>query len=64
MSIKERRLKICEAPGQRRDVPRINLQGDWLSNLGFRIGDHVIVSYQQGKLVIELDPIIDPKTNS
>lgn len=43
--MKERHLKIYEAPGQKRNIPRINLQGDWLSNLGYHVGDHVIVSY-------------------
>ncbi|WP_425592583.1 SymE family type I addiction module toxin [Enterococcus cecorum] len=46
--MKERHLKIYEASGQKRNIPRINLQGDWLSNLGFQVGDHIVVSYNQG----------------
>ena len=62
--MKERHLKIYEAPGQKRNNPRINLQGDWLSNLGYHVGDHVIVSYVQGKLIVELDPVIPADANS
>ena len=62
--MKERQLKIYEAPGQKRNIPRINLQGDWLSNLGYHVGDHVIVSYDQGKLIVELDPVIPADANS
>lgn len=62
--MKERYLKIYEAPGQKRNIPRINLQGDWLSNLGYHVGDHVIVSYVQGKLIVELDPVIPADANS
>jgi hypothetical protein len=51
--MKERHLKIYEAPGQKRNVPRINLQGDWLS-----------VSCNQGKLIVELEPIIPAKAHS
>lgn len=62
--MKERHLKIYKAPGQKRNIPRINLQGDWLSNLGYHVGDHVIVSYDQGKLIVELDPVIPANANS
>lgn len=62
--MKERHLKIYEAPGQKRNISRINLQGDWLSNLGYHVGDHVIVSYVQGKLIVELDPVIPADANS
>lgn len=62
--MKERHLKIYEASGQKRNIPRINLQGDWLSNLGYHVGDHVIVSYDQGKLIVELDPVIPADANS
>lgn len=62
--MKERHLKIYEAPVQKRNIPRINLQGDWLSNLGYHVGDYVIVSYDQGKLIAELDPVIPTDANS
>lgn len=62
--MKERHLKIYEAPGQKRNIPRINLQGDWLSNLGYHVGDHVVVSYDQGKLIVELEPAIPTEAHS
>lgn len=62
--MKERLLKIYEALGQKRNIPRINLQGDWLSNLGYHVGNHVIVSYVQGKLIVELYPVIPADANS
>lgn len=34
-------------------IPKIILQGHWLSDLGFSIGDKVAVSYQQDKVIIE-----------
>ena len=34
-------------------VPKIILQGQWLSSLGFSIGDKVTITRQQGKVVIE-----------
>ena len=60
----ERHLKIYEAPSQKRNIPRINLQGEWLSNLGYQVGDHVIVSYDQGKLIVELEPVIQAEAES
>ena len=54
--MKDRHLKIYEAPDQKRNVPRTNLQDEWLSNLGFQVRDHVVVSYEQGKLIVELEP--------
>lgn len=62
--MKERHLKIYEAPGQKRNIPRINLQGDWLSNLDYRVGDHIVVSYDQGKLIVELEPVIPAEAHS
>lgn len=34
-------------------IPKIILQGHWLSDLGFSIGDKVAVSCQQDKIIIE-----------
>lgn len=55
--MKQRQLKVYEAPGQLIDVPRINLQGKWLTNLGYHIGDRIIVSCDDhGRLIIEPAP--------
>ena len=34
-------------------IPKIILQGNWLGELGFSIGDKVTVSYQPDRLIIE-----------
>lgn len=57
--MKERHLKVYEASGNKRNVPLINLQGDWLSALGYKIGDHVKVSFSENRIIIEPE-IIDP----
>lgn len=53
--MKERHLKVYESPTPKRNVPRIILQGDWLSALGYNVGDRVKVSYQEDKIIIESD---------
>ena len=62
--MKDRHLKIYKALGQKRNIPRINLQGDWLSQLGFQVGDHVVVSCNQGKLIVELEEVIPAEAKS
>lgn len=57
--MEERFLKVQEAPGIRNDVPRILLQGKWLSNLGYQVGDRVKVSIQDHRLIIEQNPETD-----
>ncbi len=54
--MKERHLKIYEAPTAKRDVPRIMLQGDWLASLGYHVGDRVQVSFQDNRIIIEPEP--------
>jgi hypothetical protein len=53
--LKRRKLKVYEAPGcTARNIPCIRLQGRWLFNLGFKVGDSIDVSEEGGRLVIEL----------
>ena len=52
-------LKVYEAPGWARDIPRINLQGKWLSALGYNVGDHILVTIQDNRLIIEPAPILE-----
>ncbi|MDD3238525.1 MAG: SymE family type I addiction module toxin [Lachnospira sp.] len=54
--MKEKELKIYEAPGQKRNIPRILLQGDWLSQIGFHTGDHIKVTYQDNRIIVESSP--------
>lgn len=51
-----RSIKICSQSGYKyRETPAIILRGQWLSELGFEIGDYVCVSCENGKLVIVPD---------
>ena len=52
-------LKVYEAPGWARDIPRINLQGKWLAALGYNVGDHILVTIQDNRLIIEPAPILE-----
>lgn len=51
--MKQRSLKVYKAPGLDSELPQIRIQGKWLSDLGYRVGDHLIVSIKSGKLTIE-----------
>ena len=59
--MKEHHLKVYESPGADRTVPQIRLQGKWLSELGFEIGENIVVTYEDGRLIIKLDPTIPEK---
>jgi toxic protein SymE len=52
--MKERKLKVTYAPGTeyKEKTPRIVLQGKWLKELGFEVGQHVIVSLSSEKIVV------------
>ena len=54
--MKEKELKIYEAPGSKRNIPRILLQGNWLSNIGFHTGDHIKITYQDNQIIVEATP--------
>ncbi|MEG0528237.1 MAG: SymE family type I addiction module toxin [Longicatena sp.] len=52
--MKERKLKVTYAPGSeyKEQIPRIVLQGKWLKELGFEVGEHVIISYSNENIII------------
>jgi toxic protein SymE len=55
MAYKEyRSLKVLEQPGfySQNRRPSIKLQGKWLKELGFEIGDRVDVKCEDGRLTI------------
>ncbi len=56
--MKERHLTVYESPGPDPTTPQIRLQGKWLAQIGFEVGKKILVSYEDGKLVIQLDTII------
>uniref|UniRef100_UPI004055FCD9 SymE family type I addiction module toxin n=1 Tax=Agathobacter sp. TaxID=2021311 RepID=UPI004055FCD9 len=50
--------------------PCISMEGKWLEEIGFHIGDHVQVEYQEGTIVIRTLPaeaplsmVAEPKTS-
>ena len=52
--MKERKLKISYAPGanHKEEIPRIVLQGKWLKELGFEVGEHVTINYSNENIVV------------
>lgn len=54
--MKSKKLKITDycVRGSYENLfyPKCNIQGKWLRDLGFEIGDTVQVTYQQGKIII------------
>lgn len=52
--MKERKLKVTYALGSeyKEQIPRIVLQGKWLKELGFEVGEHVIISYSNENIII------------
>lgn len=51
-----RSIKVIEQSGYKyKAMPTIMLKGQWLSELGFEIGDYIKVSCENGKLIITPD---------
>jgi antitoxin component of MazEF toxin-antitoxin module len=52
-----RALTVSEATNYgRKTAPMLRIQGLWLQELGFNIGDPVLVKCEDGKLIITQDP--------
>lgn len=53
--MKSREMTVYRARGNGKDltVPMIMMQGEWLRDMGFAVGDRVSVTLQDGKLVVE-----------
>jgi len=50
-----RKLKICAQSGYKyQAVPAIRLQGKWLEQLGFSVGQEINVQCQKGYLIIHV----------
>ena len=48
-----RKMKVCEQSGYRyKATPAIMLKGQWLKDWGFEIDDPVVVTCEDGKLII------------
>ena len=53
-----RELTVTEAAGSRKaGTPGIRIQGQWLRELGFQVGDPVLVQCEDGRLVIQKDDL-------
>lgn len=51
--MKSREMTVYRARGKDLTVPMIILQGKWLRDMGFTVGNRVSVSMQDGKLMVE-----------
>lgn len=53
--MKSREMTVYRARGNGKDLtlPMIMMQGKWLRDMGFAVGDRVSVTLQDGKLVVE-----------
>lgn len=56
-----RRLKVYRRPGLagNNTVPEMRIGGAWLTRLGFKVGDHVRLAVENGRIVIGLEEIPD-----
>lgn len=53
---KNRSMKVYGQSGYRyKETPAIMLKGQWLKELGFEIGDYILVCCENGKLIITPD---------
>lgn len=50
-----RELTIGEARGCRSGIPALKIQGVWFQDLGFNIGDPVLVKCEDGRIIISVD---------
>ena len=58
MMAKKRSIKVYGQSGYKyRDTPTIMLQGMWLKEAGFDIGDYISVTCEDGKLIIAQDAV-------
>ena len=50
--MQERKLTVSYTPGDGKHYPMIRLQGKWLEEMGFEVGDRVVVMADEGRIVI------------
>ena len=39
------------------EVPKIQIEGNWLEAIGFSVGDKILVDYEKGKIIIHTDKV-------
>ena len=50
--LQERKLTVGYMPGDGKHYPLIRLQGKWLEELGFKVGEKVVVVADERSIVI------------
>lgn len=54
-------FKIYEVYNGKKTIPQIRINGIWLQELGFNIGDRISLELIEGKLIIEKKPAEETK---
>lgn len=54
-------FKIYEVYNGKKTIPQIRINGIWLQELGFNIGDKISLELIEGKLIIEKLPVEETK---
>ena len=57
----KKEFKIYEVYNGKKTIPQIRINGIWLQELGFNIGDKISLELIEGKLVIEKLPVEETK---
>ena len=59
--ILKKEFKIYEVYNGKKTIPQIRINGIWLQELGFNIGDKISLELFEGKLVIDKMPAEETK---
>lgn len=51
-SMNFKHLKICYLWQGKKQVPKLNISGEWLKNAGFEIGENVKIEIKNKQLII------------
>ncbi|WP_394368288.1 SymE family type I addiction module toxin [Chryseobacterium caseinilyticum] len=54
-SMNFKKLKICYLWQGKKQVPKLNISGEWLKNAGFEIGQNVQIEIKNNILIISND---------
>lgn len=62
--MEQRKLTVYAGSGKNyATIPQIILQGQWLGQIGFNVGDKIIVDCQTDKLIITKEPPLSGQEN-
>ena len=54
-SINFKKLKICYLWQGKKQVPKLNISGEWLKNAGFEIGQNIKIAISNNQIIITND---------